>query len=497
VFWLLASVANAALVVSLVLTWIVRRLARSRGWMAGPESERHVHQIPLPRLGGVAIFLSVAAVACILIGSGWGSRFYCLALIPTAWMFVVGLIDDLRGLRASWKLLAQLIAAIILFTVGIRIPFGGGDAGLVLSLLATLFWTVTVTNAINLVDGLDGLASGSATCTTLAMLVAALCFGQHDTAILAAALAGAVLGFLCFNVPPATIFLGDSGSLTLGILISAISIRLLQVSTLGWIVCLLALAHPFAEVFISTARRLLTANPIFRPDRRHMHHRLLDRDLSHAQSASTLVAISFAFSCFAMLAVAGPFWALVAIVLASIAGGYVLRAFRYDEFPLFARVLHKVLDHRYTVDAHVQLREVTATLEKIPPESLGELRLLLSELFAGFGFADASLLVPELDRQERSGTSRKGFVLEFPLTTRTERIGTLRIRWDLACPMPIDVGLFAAEFLPALTRSVQWHLEAHREATLGRGFPAQKRQRPRLVAALHQIDPAEIAPLQN
>jgi UDP-GlcNAc:undecaprenyl-phosphate GlcNAc-1-phosphate transferase len=465
--------------------------------MAGPESERHVHQIPLPRLGGVAIFVSVAVTAGILIRSGWSSKFYNIALIPAAWMFGVGLVDDLRGVRASWKLLSQVIGAVILFALGIRIPFGAGDAGLILSFFATLVWTVTVTNAINLVDGLDGLASGSATCTIVAMLVAALRFGEHDTAIVAAALAGAVLGFLRFNLPPATIFLGDSGSLTLGILISAISIRLLQASWLGWIVCLLALAHPLAEVFISSTRRVLTANPVFRPDRRHMHHRLLDRDLSHGQSASALVAIAFAFSCLAMLVVMGPLWSPVAVVLALITGGHVIRAFRYDEFPLFARVICKILEHRYTAEAHVELREIAAALEKNPPESMGELRRVISELFTGFGFAEVSLAVPELDHLERVVMPRRGVALEFPLTTRLERIGTLRMQWEHSGGIPIDFGLLAAEFLPVLTRSVQWHVEANRENSLSANFAVQRVQRPRLVPTLQNIDTAEVTLLQD
>src|SRR5512146_575216 len=362
---------------SLGLTWIVRRLARSRGWMAGPESERHVHQMPLPRLGGVAIFLSVALTTLILSTTEWASRFSLISLIPATWMFAIGLTDDIHGMRAWRKLLAQLVAGGILFALGLRIPAGSGDIGLVLSFLATIVWSVTITNAINLVDGLDGLASGSATCAITAMLFAALCFGQHDTAILAAALAGAVLGFLRFNIPPATIFLGDSGSLTVGILVSAISIRLVQASKLGWIVCVLALAHPLAEVCISTTRRLLTANPVFRPDRRHIHHRLMDRDLSHDQSAATLVAISFSFAFFGTLALGGGLWVTVAIALSILVGAYLILVFRYDEFPLFAMVAKKILDHRYTTDAHLQLRELAAVLEKTPPESLGELRKLV------------------------------------------------------------------------------------------------------------------------
>ena len=494
-FWLLASTANAALVISLALTWIVRRLARSRGWMAGPESERHVHQMPLPRLGGIAIFLSVAFTILILSTTEWMSRSLLVCLIPATWMFAIGLTDDLRGLRASRKLFAQLVGGGMLFVLGLRIPIGGGEVGLVLSLFATILWSVTIVNAINLVDGLDGLASGSASCSIVAMLVAALSFGQGDTAVLAAALAGAVLGFLRFNIPPATIFLGDSGSLTIGILISAISIRLVQASKLGWIVCILALAHPLAEVFISSTRRLVTANPVFRPDRRHMHHRLLDRNLSHGQSAATLVAISFTFAFFGTLALGRGLWAAVAVVLAMLLAAHVIRAFRYDEFSLFALVAKKVADHRYTTDAHLQLREAAEALETSPPESLRELQIRISELLLGFGFAEVIVMVPELNRQDRTSVTR-GITLEFPLSNRRETIGSLRLCWDLQCAMPVDLSLFAAEFLPVLTRSVQWHVQAHREITRPVAFSIRK-QRPQLVPSLHEVETAEMTPLQN
>ncbi len=510
-FWLLASVANASLVMSLALTWIVRRLARSRGWMAGPESERHVHEIPLPRLGGIAIFFSVVLSSVLIAATihdpqsrllpviyyGFAANFYLLCLVPATWMFTIGLIDDIRGMRASRKLLAQFVAGGMLFALGLRVPAGPGQIGLVLSFVLTILWSVTITNAINLVDGLDGLASGSASCTILAMLIAALFFGQQDTALLAAALAGAVLGFLRFNIPPATIFLGDSGSLTVGILISAISIRLVQASKLGWIVCILALAHPLAEVFISTTRRLLTANPVFRPDRRHMHHRLLDRNLSHGQSAAALVAVSFYFAFLGTLALAGGIWTVIALVLATLKAAYVLRAFGYDEFPLFATVAGKILDHRYTTDAHLQLRELAAAIEKTPPESLGELRRLVFESLVGFGFAKVALSVPELDRQEQEIASGKGVTLEFPLSTRLERIGSLRLCWDLACAMPIDLRRFDSEFIPALTRSVQWHVQVHREAVRTPGFPIRKAQRPQLVRSLHEVETANMTPLQN
>jgi hypothetical protein len=227
-----------------------------------------------------------------------------------------------------------------------------------------------------------------------------------------------------------------------------------------------------------------------------MHHRLLDRGLSHRQSAVTLVAISFTFALFGILSLRGGLWLASAMVLAILEAAYLVRAFGYDEFPLFATVTRKILDHRYTADAHLQLREVAAVLEKTPPESLGELRNLISKLLGGLGFAEAILIVPELDRQERTCASR-GVLLEFPLSAHFELVGRLRLRWDLGCAIPIDLSLFVSEFLPVLTRSVQWYVQAHREATRPLTFSVRNLQRPRLVPSLREVDATQMTSLQN
>ena len=470
--------------------------------MSVPASERHVHTLPIPRLGGVGIFLSLVLVSGILVLSGWSFPFVITALVSAAWMFAVGLIDDLYEVRAWRKLLAQVIAGAGLFGLGIRIPAGSGEVALLISFCATVLWTVVLTNAINLIDGLDGLASGSVLCTIAAMLVAAIVYRQHDTALLTAAIAGAVLGFLRFNIPPATIFLGDSGSLTLGAAIAAISIRLMQASNLAWIFCLLALAHPLAEVVISSTRRVLTASPVFRPDRRHIHHRLMDRNLTHGKSTATLIALSFVFSGLAVLALGNRLCIVLALVLGMLVGVYVMRAFRYDEFELARRAVGKVLDHRYSIDAHVRLREAAGLLESAPSPSISDLRRLLAEIFTGLGFATVVLNVPEVDGQQRLDPVRKGVQLEFPLNSRLENLGSLHLSWDLNYAIPLDLALFSTEFLPVLTRSVQWHVLAYRQTGIASMRIVQwKAMRPRLVPVLREIEPvgaqSEFQPVRN
>ncbi len=476
--WYLVCVANAALLVSLTLTWIVRRLARRHGWMAGPRSVRHVHRLPTPRIGGVAIFLSLV-VCALAIGRRAEGRALTLAAIPAGWMVAVGLVDDLMGVKASRKLAAQAIGGVMLFVLGVRVPayWIPAEVGAVVSLGLTVAWAVVVMNAVNLVDGLDGLASGSTACSTVAFTLVALAFGCSDVAVLAAALAGGVIGFLRFNRHPATIFLGDSGSLGVGAVLAAISIRLMQQSKLGVVVSVLALAHPLAEASMSTLRRALTATPVFKADRRHFHHRLLDRPLTHLTSVRVLVFLSFLFSALAVLAAKGGLHTALAVTMALIVGWYGMQSFRYDEFRYLKNVGRKVWNHRFAIDAHVQLWELRERLEEC--ESVRDLKNELAIAFAGIGFVDARLEVPELGGAPRSVGSGRGMELAFPLVGRRGEVGVLRLTWDLATTAPpLDLDVFQEEFLPALTQVVAGHLQRHEEASIV--FP-RKALRPMLI----------------
>jgi UDP-GlcNAc:undecaprenyl-phosphate GlcNAc-1-phosphate transferase len=467
-FWLLACTANAALLISAALTWTVRRFARVHGWMAGPASRRHIHKLPIPRLGGIAIFLGVAITAAI---ASPARKTLLLVLIPATWMFAVGLIDDLFGLRASRKLVAQIAGGALLFAAGFRIPapLVLGTLALPLSFVITVGWSVLVMNAMNLVDGLDGLASGATICASAAMLLTALHFSQPEVALLAAALAGTTLGFYRFNAHPATIFLGDSGSLVIGTVVAAISIRLMQASPWGALVSILALAHPLGEVCLSALRRTLTAKPVFLPDRRHFHHRLLDRSLSHRRSSTFLVSISAAYAGLAILAGRGTISACVAAVLGAICASYVFRAFRYHEFRYLANLGRKVLNHRFSIDAHVQLHELRVQVEET--RSISELRILIGQCLSGLGFADCAIQVYELESNWRVHLSDRGVELSFPLVSRQGNIGALRLNWDLSAPPPIDLDVFQTEFLPVLARTVNAHLSRHRELEIS---PAKK-----------------------
>ena len=281
---LLASVAFLA---SLLLTPVVRDCFRKLGLVDLP-SERKIHQHPIPRMGGVAIVLSYLTAYGVLLllhvhgtDSAWVARAHIWELVPAAAViFAVGLVDDLFGLKPWQKLAGQLVAAAIAFGAGVRVnSFGGHAFNPWFSLPLTVIWLLACTNAVNLIDGIDGLAAGIglfATCTTL---LAALLQGNVELALATVPLAGALLGFLRYNFNPATIFLGDSGSLFVGFLLGCYGVLWSQKSAtiLGMTAPLMALAIPLLDTALAIVRRFIHNQPIFGADRGHIHHRLLDR----------------------------------------------------------------------------------------------------------------------------------------------------------------------------------------------------------------------------
>ncbi len=309
-----------ALLATLALTPAVRRLALRLGAVDHAGSSRKVHRRPTPRLGGLAIAGgSFLAVGLTLLADGrareaWQAEVAVAGALALGGLAVaaLGLRDDLAGVPPRAKLLVEFAAAGLLFSAGLRIDevslpvLGAVELGW-LSLPVTLLWVAGVTNAVNLIDGLDGLAGGVAALAALAMGSMALAGGQPVALLLAAALAGASLGFLRHNAFPASIFMGDTGSLFLGFALAALSLELHQGPTpaAGLLAPGLALGLPLADTALAVARRALRGAPLFRADRGHLHHRLLARGLGHRGAVQVLWAASMA------LAAAGVLVALV------------------------------------------------------------------------------------------------------------------------------------------------------------------------------------------
>lgn len=301
----LAALILAALIAA-ALTPIVRWLAFRVGAVAAPGG-RHVHERAVPRLGGIAIALAICAplVALFVVDSSVArivrqeSRLAVGLLVGGIALCAVGAIDDIRGLRAAYKLAVQVAAAVVAYALGFRIvavhvPFIGAVSMGVFALPVTVLWIVGITNAVNLIDGLDGLAAGVvffAACTTFAV---ALISTNVFVSVLMAAVMGSLIGFLFYNFNPARIFMGDSGSYFLGFVLATTSLAgaTHKASTaVSLLVPVIAMGVPIFDTLFSMVRRTLERRPLFSPDRGHIHHRLLDMGITHRRAVIILYGV--------------------------------------------------------------------------------------------------------------------------------------------------------------------------------------------------------------
>lgn len=284
----LAFIGIAAFILALLATPLVRNFSRRCGALDQPDRRRKLHKCPVPRVGGVAVAIAyVGSFALLkatqLHGGDLLSQSLPMAarLLPAALLILAtGIADDLFGLRAWHKLAAQVASACLAFWAGIHVQaFVGHHFAHWLSLPLTIVWLIACTNSFNLIDGLDGLAAGVGLFATSTMVIAALSQHNIPLALVTVPLGGALLGFLRYNFNPATIFLGDSGSLFLGFMLGCYGVVWSEKSAtvLGMTAPLMALSIPLLDTALAIARRFLRQRPIFAADRGHIHHRLLDR----------------------------------------------------------------------------------------------------------------------------------------------------------------------------------------------------------------------------
>lgn len=300
-----------ALIVAAITTPIVAWFAHRFGWLDQPTEARKVHTRAVPRLGGIAVVL--AFFTPILGLALWENRVSGLlyedsrlvvGLFGGAAAIVgVGVYDDLKGASAKLKLIVQALTALGLWTVGFRIellgnPLGDAFSLGMLSLPLTMLWIVGVINALNLIDGLDGLASGVALLATVVLFGVAFVENATLLCLITVALGGSLVGFLFWNFNPAKIFLGDSGSMFLGFLLSAVSIWTQQkgATAVALLIPVLALGLPILDTTLSFVRRVGKGKSPFEADREHLHHRLLALGLSHRNAVLTLYTASIVFS---------------------------------------------------------------------------------------------------------------------------------------------------------------------------------------------------------
>ena len=316
-----------SLLASFLLTPSVKKLAFKIGALDKPE-KRKVHTHVMPRLGGLAIYCGfIIAILCTVhinkdvLGIITGGTFIVL----------LGVLDDKYSLPAKVKLLGQIVAALILCAFDIKIewlnnPWGGYFYLDLFSVPFTVFWVISFTNVVNLIDGLDGLAAGVSGIASITVILVAVQQGFYSVAVITAALAGGIIGFIRYNFNPASIFMGDTGSMFIGYMLAAISIfgAVKSAATIALIVPAVALGLPIMDTAFAILRRYTNGRPIFQPDKGHLHHRLLAMGMSQRQAVMLMYAISAALSVAAVVLteVDGYFAALViAVIITCVAIG--------------------------------------------------------------------------------------------------------------------------------------------------------------------------------
>jgi UDP-GlcNAc:undecaprenyl-phosphate/decaprenyl-phosphate GlcNAc-1-phosphate transferase len=405
-YFALFSIATIA---SLITTPVIRRLCERYKLLDVPLDGRRIHRRAVPRLGGVALYLSCLAALSMLpfvdnlltqTLSGFKSEFLTL-FIPATLVLLLGAYDDLRGTNATVKFLGLGLIATLFYAMGGRIDalsiplVGSVQLPTMVSFIVTIVWLVGIANAFNLIDGLDGLASGAALFSSFVLLAVSVSTERALTIVVALVLCGALAGFLRYNFNPASIFLGDSGSLFTGFLLAALSVLGTQKATtaVAIVVPILAFGFPVVDTAMTMSRRLVSRKPVFQGDNEHIHHMLLARGWSQRRAALVLYGVCALFGLVALIFPAtGPkltgFMLFVISVAVIIAVGH-LRYHEVDE--IRAGVKRTVGDRRLRVANNIRVRRSALALSKASDlhEMFEATRHLLD--FGEFSFANAQV----------------------------------------------------------------------------------------------------------
>lgn len=319
-----------AFLLAFLSTPFVKKLAKKIGAIDIPKDKRRMHTDSVPLIGGLAIFLGFL-VSTVLFAE---IDIKIIAILSGALIMVMlGVFDDKYALGAKFKLMIQIIAAAIPVIAGVRIeriilPFlksGGIEFGW-LAYPITILWIVALTNAVNLIDGLDGLAAGVSAIASFSMFLIALMQGNYLIAVMCAALVGACCGFLPYNFSPASIFMGDTGSTFLGFVMASLSVLgLFKIhAIISFAVPFIAFGIPIFDTSFAIFRRIKEHRPIMSPDRGHLHHRLVDMGFTHKQAVLIIYAICIVLGAVAVLSFKSKLLAIV-IAVFGVIGAFVFR----------------------------------------------------------------------------------------------------------------------------------------------------------------------------
>ena len=441
-----------ALITALIITPYVRAIG-ARFEILDSPGKRKVHQKEIPRLGGVAIF--VAILAPFLSFLFWGN--FTINEIHTFWkpflgltlgcliVFGIGIWDDIHRLTPWPKLSAEIVAASVVFFFGLKIQLLSNPFGIQFDLSwlsgpITILWLVAITNALNLADGIDGLAVGIATFAAAILFIMTSSTIYTLVPFLTAALAGACLGFLRYNFSPATIFLGDSGSLFLGFYLGGLSLWASEKSAIAFalFIPIVALGIPIVDMIYAVMRRWHRGVPIGQADRDHIHHRLLEKGFSHRRAVLMLYGINLFLSALAgfLLFTRNSLAAYAVVVLgvAFIMGSRLLGYFKFSR--LFRDLITRWRDSQKSKYLAFRSRLLCRAFEE--EKTLQGRWLLAGELFAEVGIQQAIItpkarpdqpLTWEAPKPTREPNNR---IVTFTLSLSGEKglVGNLEIAWS-------------------------------------------------------------------
>ena len=331
-----AAALLTAAIVAFITTPVVRSLAFRMGAVDVPRDNRRMHHHPIPRMGGLAIFLGFLLSALVFVPLDAPLRGMLLGAVV---IVILGIFDDIYALPALPKFFVQILAASIAVAMGNRIEILSNpnifssnpywDLGF-LAIPISVLWIVGITNAVNLIDGLDGLACGVSTISSMTMLVIALTVSEPDVALLMAALAGGCIGFLPYNLNPAKIFMGDTGSTFLGFILATVSIEGLfkSYAIISFAVPFLMLGLPIFDTCFAIFRRVSHGQSPMAPDRGHIHHRLIDMGFNQKQAVAVLYVISAILGLSAVLLTTTTALKAILVLLAlCVAGGMAAKLY--------------------------------------------------------------------------------------------------------------------------------------------------------------------------
>lgn len=467
-------------VVASLLTPLSARFAIARGWLDHPDHGRKTHASPVPAVGGVAVFAAfvVALAQLPLVGepAHWsGVGFFAMAvplIVASLAVMLVGVVDDVRGARPRTKLAVQMAAAVFLFASGFRVerlsnPFGAAFELGYWALPVTVLWLVGMSNAFNLIDGMDGLAAGLALVSTTGLLTAAAFNGRIETALVAAALAGALLGFLPYNFNPARVFLGDCGALPVGFILAAIAVKssIKASAAIAVAVPLLALALPILDVGLALVRRFVRRRPVLQGDRHHIHHRLVDLGLTPRRAVVTLYAVAALFTALALATAMGPrnvVWAVLALAVLAVAAG--VRALGYWEVTEVQRSFLTRLTAGLRPSGDAALRGLEYDIG-----NEDDIRSAWKRLRAtawGIGFSEIHLVPSEAEAQRLPELHDSAPHERFPEDLGPERTATwsfeLEVRGEVVAQMVVRRPLGRLDFDPLrLVSLIEGLVERH------------------------------------